>query len=189
MPMDLIMIRHTSVGVPRGTCYGWTDVPVADTFEQEAAETLRHLRPLMPFDRVYTSPLTRARMLAEYCMSREELSIINHQLSITPDPRLKEMNMGDWEMQQFESISDPKLKEWYDDFMHKPTTNGESFPQFYRRVASFLDELRQQPYQRVAIFAHGGVLIAAAIYAGLFPADEHAFSHLVPYGGIQQLAI
>ena len=204
MPMDLIMIRHTSVGVPRGTCYGWTDVSVADTFEQEAAETLCNLQPLMPFDRVFSSPLTRARMLAEYCMrreggkeknsdplsiSQEQLSIVNYQLSITFDPRLKEMNMGDWEMQQFDSISDPKLQEWYDDFMHKPTTNGESFPQFYSRVASFLDELRQQPFRRVAIFAHGGVLIAAAIYAGLFPADEHAFSHLVPYGGIQQLSI
>ena len=88
--MDLIMIRHTSVGVPRGTCYGWTDVPVADTFEQEAAETLRDLQPLMPFDRVYSSPLTRARMLAEYYMRREggkeknsdPLSISQEQLSI-----------------------------------------------------------------------------------------------------------
>ena len=37
------MIRHTSVGVPKGTCYGWSDVPVADTFEAEAAETKRNL--------------------------------------------------------------------------------------------------------------------------------------------------
>ena len=189
--MDLIMIRHTSVGVPRGTCYGWTDVPVADTFLQEAAETLRNLHPLMPFDRVYSSPLTRARMLAEYCM--EQLPPTNppsrQPTEIILDPRLKEMNMGDWEMQLFDEIGDPHLQEWYDDFMHQPTTNGESFPQFYRRVASFLDDLHQHPCHRAAIFAHGGVLIAAAIYAGLFPADEHAFSHLVPYGGIQQLSI
>ncbi|MBO4827032.1 MAG: alpha-ribazole phosphatase [Prevotella sp.] len=177
--MDLIMIRHTSVGVPHGTCYGWTDVPVADTFEQEAAETLRNLQPLMPFDRVYTSPLTRAKQLATFCGFPDA----------TQDRRLMEMNMGDWEMQRFEAIDDPRLEEWYDDFMHKQTTNGESFPLFYQRVTAFLDDLRQQPLQRVAIFAHGGVLIAAAIYAGLFPADRHAFSHLVPYGGIQQISI
>ena len=28
--MDVILIRHTSVNVPKGTCYGWSDVPVAD---------------------------------------------------------------------------------------------------------------------------------------------------------------
>ena len=34
--MDIVLIRHTSVGVEKGTCYGWSDVPVADTFETEA---------------------------------------------------------------------------------------------------------------------------------------------------------
>ena len=36
--MDIVLIRHTSVGVPKGTCYGWSDVPVADTFETEAGQ-------------------------------------------------------------------------------------------------------------------------------------------------------
>ena len=37
------MIRHTSVNVAKGTCYGWTDVPVSDTFEQEASITKSNL--------------------------------------------------------------------------------------------------------------------------------------------------
>ena len=41
--MDIIMVRHTRVGVPKGTCYGWSDVPVADTFEQEATLTKSNL--------------------------------------------------------------------------------------------------------------------------------------------------
>lgn len=41
------MIRHTSVGVPKGTCYGWSDVPVADTFEQEAAVTKENLKGIV----------------------------------------------------------------------------------------------------------------------------------------------
>ena len=36
--MKLTFIRHTSVDVPKGTCYGQTDVPLRDTFLQEAAE-------------------------------------------------------------------------------------------------------------------------------------------------------
>lgn len=85
--MDIVLIRHTSVGVPKGTCYGWSDVPVADTFETEAEETKKNLGTV-EFDAVFSSPLTRARKLAAFC---------GYDTPIVDD-RLKEMNMGDWEM-------------------------------------------------------------------------------------------
>ncbi|MBR5084320.1 MAG: histidine phosphatase family protein, partial [Prevotella sp.] len=81
--MEITLIRHTRVAVPPGTCYGWSDVPVADTFEQEA-EVVRQRLHEMPFDAVYTSPLKRARILAEYCGFANAIA----------DPRLREMNMG-----------------------------------------------------------------------------------------------
>ena len=56
------------------------------------------------------------------------------------------------------------------------------------RVSSFLDELKSKPYGKVAIFAHGGVLICAGIYGGLFT-EENCFNHLVPYGGIERISI
>ena len=176
--MEVILIRHTSVDVPPGTCYGWSDVPVRDTFEQEAAETKRQLETYGPIDAAFTSPLTRARKLAAFCGYPDALA----------DPRLKEMNMGDWEMQRFDDISDPYLETWYDDYMHLPTPNGESFPMQLERVSHFLDQLRTQDYRRVAVFAHGGVLICAGIYGGLF-AKDGAWSHLVPYGGIEKIDI
>ena len=71
--------------------------------------------------------------------------------------------------------------------MHVAATNGESFEQQYHRVADFLDELHTLSYQRVAIFAHGGVLICAQLYAGLITFNE-AFQHLTPYGGIVVLS-
>lgn len=171
--MQVVLIRHTSVAVPRGTCYGQTDVPVSDTFEQEAEQTLRNLQPFMPFDAVYSSPLTRARKLAAYC----------GYPTPTVDARLMEMNMGQWEMQLYDEIQDPHLQAWYQDYMHLPTTGGEAFPNLRARVASFLDQLRQQEYERVAVFAHGGVLVAAGLYAGLYT-EENAWDHLVPFGGL-----
>ena len=173
------MIRHTSVGVPKGICYGWTDVPTAATFEQEAAVTKKNLEEMLhgkTFDMVYSSPLSRASKLAAFCgYPYPKL-----------DSRLKEMFMGDWEMRSYDEIAktDPHILKWYDDFMHLAATNGESFPQLYERVAEFLDELKKQPYERVAIFAHGGVLICGGVYAGLFHL-ENCFSHHVEYGGIQ----
>lgn len=176
--MEVILVRHTSVDVPKGTCYGWTDVPVRDTFEQEAAETLGNLRKHFPFDAAFTSPLTRARKLATFCGFPDAVC----------DDRLKEMNMGDWEMHLYDEIKDPHLKEWYDDYMNQSTTGGESFPQLYARVAQFLDELRQKDFRRVVIFSHGGVLISAGLYAGLYDEDS-AWDHLVPHGGILKIVI
>lgn len=175
--MNVVLIRHTSVNVPRGTCYGQTDVPVADTFEVEAAETKRNLGN-EEFDVVYSSPLTRARLLASYC----------GYPSPVVDDRLKEMNMGDWEMRRFDDINDKNLQKYYDDFIHTPTTNGESFEQFYARVSSFFEELKGKDSHRVAVFAHGGVLICAGIYAGLYTEND-CFKHNPPYGGILRISI
>ena len=42
--MEVILIRHTSVDVPPGMCYGQTDVPLKPTFEAEAAVTAENLK-------------------------------------------------------------------------------------------------------------------------------------------------
>lgn len=170
--MTVYLVRHTSVDVPKGTCYGWTDVPLSPTFEAEAAVTLRNLDGCR-FDAVYSSPLTRARRLAEYCG-------YDHPVV---DNRLKEMNMGAWEMRRFDDIEDENLQRYYEDYINTPATGGESFMEFYSRVASFLDELKEHEYNRVAVFAHGGVLMCAGIYAGLYTAED-CFKHNPPYGGI-----
>lgn len=175
--MEIYFIRHTSVDVPQGTCYGFTDVPLKATFETEAAATMHNLGD-MHFDKVYTSPLSRAAKLAAYCGYPEA----------ERDDRLKEMNMGDWEMQCFDEIKDPRLQEWYDDFLNRPAGGGESFRDLYARVAAFIDGLRSRPYERVAVFAHGGVLICARVYAGEV-AMEDGFKNLVPYGGIIKIKI
>ncbi|MBQ9218014.1 MAG: alpha-ribazole phosphatase family protein [Muribaculaceae bacterium] len=176
--MQVILIRHTSVAVPRGTCYGQTDVPVNDTFTDEAALTLQGLQPYLPVDAVFSSPLTRARKLAAFC----------GYPSPTVDDRLMEMNMGQWEMQLYDKIQDPCLQEWYKDYMHLPTPGGEAFPDLMARVGAFLDELRTASHERVAIFAHGGVLIAAGLYAGLFD-EQDAWDHLAPFGGIMTIEL
>ena len=72
--------------------------------------------------------------------------------------------------------------------MHLEATGGESFPLLYDRVSAFLDWLKTQSYDHVAIFAHGGVLICAGIYGRLF-AKANAFENLVAFGGIQEIEI
>lgn len=183
--MEITVVRHTSVAVARGTCYGWTDVAVAETFDEEAAATKRELDAIAgrmgcDFDAAFSSPLSRARLLADFCGYAEPIV----------DARLKEMNMGEWEMRRFEDIEreDPRIHRWYADYLHEPTTGGEGFPEFYRRVADFYEELRSQAYRHVVVFAHGGVLACTAVFAGKVTPAE-AFRDLVPYGGVRQFTI
>ena len=171
--MEVIFIRHTSVDVAPGVCYGQTDVPLKPPFEEEAAVTAENLKVYIPFDYVYTSPLTRCVRLATYCGYPDA----------ERDKRLMEINFGSWEMKSFELNDDPRLQEWYADYLNVAATGGESFAMQYERVSRSLDELKKKPYHRVVIFAHGGVLICAQIYAGIIKPEE-AFSALTPYGGI-----
>lgn len=176
--MEIILVRHTSVAVAKGTCYGWTDVALSDTFEQEATLTRTALLAHAPFDAAYSSPLSRATRLASFCGFE----------NATLDPRLREMHMGDWEMQRFDEIVDDNLQCWYADYMNVRTTNGEGFPDIYARVSSFLNMLKTQTHHRVVVFAHGGVLICAGIYTGLFK-RENAFDNLTPFGGLLKITI
>ena len=176
--MEVILVRHTTPNVQRGTCYGWSDVDVAPTFEAEAAETLRNLQQYLPIDKAFTSPLQRAVKLASYCGFKDA----------EKDSRLKEMNMGEWEMQPYDQIQDPALEDWYKDYLHLPATGGESFPMLYGRVAEFLSHLKFQPYRRVAIFAHAGPIVCAAMYAGLC-AKDNPFAVAPTFGGIIKINI
>lgn len=176
--MELILVRHTTPDVPRGTCYGFSDVDVTKDFIAEASQTLDSLKQYLPVDKAFTSPLQRARKLADFCGFE----------NAEQDERLKEMNMGEWEMQLYDNILDPRLQDWYKDYLNLPATGGEGFPALYKRVSEFLDELKTKPYGKVAIFAHGGPIVCAAVYAGLCT-PENGFSIAPHYGGILTLTI
>ena len=92
--MRLTLIRHTSVDVAPGTCYGQTDVPVRSTFAEEA-ELTRQTLCGKTFDKVYMSPLSRCVKLAAYCGYGDA----------ERDARLMELNFGEWEMRKFNEIT------------------------------------------------------------------------------------
>lgn len=174
--MKVYLVRHTSVDVAPGTCYGQTDVPLRASFQEEAEACKKALQDKgMRFSRVYTSPLSRCTRLAAYCGFPEA----------ERDERLKEMNMGEWEMQRFEEITDPRIQEWYDDYLRVRTTGGESFMDVLARVSDFFDHLDRTSGPAL-VFAHGGVLVAAQVYAGKVKLED-AMKALPPYGGMVEI--
>lgn len=175
--MEIHLIRHTSVDVPEGVCYGQTDVPLKASFSQEAAAVAAQLESIR-FDKVFVSPLSRCVRLAGFCGWTDARR----------DPRLLELDFGAWEMKKWEEIHDPHLQEWFDDYLHESATYGESFMQQYARVSDFLDEIKALQVRRVAVFTHGGVITCAQVYAGL-KTPEEAFSSVPSYGSITRITL
>lgn len=177
--MKLVLIRHTAVAVARGTCYGQSDVALAETFCSEAERVKRQLEAYS-FDRVYSSPLSRCRRLASYCGYD----------SPETDPRLMEMNFGDWEMKRYDEITDPRLQLWYDDFLNVRASGGESSMDQRRRLTDFIGDLKKSasPGDTVAVFTHGGIIIhALATLCAM--TDSEAFANQPGYGAIAEIDI
>ena len=166
--MDVFLIRHTRTAVVPGTCYGNSDVDVAGSFPEEA-ERVRVRLEGERFDAIYSSPLQRCRKLAVYCGYENPVL----------DDRLKELNFGSWE--RWDEIQDPRLREWYDDWLSIPAGGAESFLEQYNRVSAFLDDLKDSGYRKVCVFTHGGTIRAALIYAGKYNFNQ-AFTDDVDYG-------
>ena len=175
--MEVFLIRHTKTAVIPGTCYGNSDVDVADSFPEEAEKVRGRLKGER-FDAVYSSPLQRCRKLAVYCGYENPIL----------DDRLKELNFGSWEGQRWDEIRDPRLQEWYDDWLSMPAGGAESFLEQYNRVSAFLDDLKKTEYGKVCVFAHGGTIRAALIYAGKYNFNQ-AFTDDVDYGSLMKMTI
>mgnify|MGYP000761121693 CR=1 FL=1 len=94
--MQITLVRHTAVSPEwQVICYGNTDIPLADTFAEEAPRVAAQI-DLSLYDRILSSPLSRALKLAQHCVPQGT--------NIEVDDRLKEMNFGDWEGKHWDSI-------------------------------------------------------------------------------------
>ncbi len=172
--MNVYLIRHTTIDVPSGICYGQTDVPLKNTFEEEAEKVKQRLSDIN-FDAIYCSPLSRCRRLAHYCGYSEAIL----------DARLKELNFGDWEMGKWHELD---MTIWDSDWVNIPTPNGEAFIQLYDRLAFFFEELKTKGHNEVAVFTHGGIIGAAKSYFGQQDL-RYAFDDVVKYGEVVEFEL
>ena len=172
--MIITAIRHTTVDVPSGVCYGITDVPLADIFGDEAALVLEQLKN-QHFDVVFSSPLSRCTTLVSRIFS-ERMHVVDY--------RLKELNFGDWEMQQWDSIfNSPEGKAWFNDYVNIACPNGESMVNMIIRAKMFLDELEEKRYKKIVLVTHAGFIRALMCLLQQKTLEE-AFQTPLTYGQI-----
>ena len=147
VPLDLFLIRHPRPAVDPSLCYGASDLPLAE----DAATCAGRLAPLLPRDaRVISSPMVRARLLAE-ALSTEAII----------EPRLRELDFGDWEMKPFSDIPPEGFDVWGRTLIDFRAPGGELYADMAARVWAAFNAHRPNTASLV-IVAHNGPLSALA---------------------------
>ena len=154
--MTIYLIRHTAVQAP-GICYGYHDVPMADTFAAEVAQLRAKLPPAPAAGyRVFSSPAARCLALATEFATNAP---------ITADERLREMNFGTWENRAWNDLPPHETAPWMADYVTLAPPAGETFGAVQERAAAFLNELTtsnaEEPEEAITlVFTHGGTIRA-----------------------------
>lgn len=175
--MKLTLIRHTSVGIQKGICYGSSDVELAVTFPKEA-ENVQEKLSGENFDQIYTSPLKRCSKLAFELYPEADIRI---------DKRLVELDFGSWEMLRWDSVySSKRGKAWFSDYVNIKCLKGESFTDLIARCENFLNELKAGDCSHVAVFTHAGV-IRAMLSLNQDISPEDSFYVPLAYGQVLTL--
>ena len=168
--MEVYVIRHTPVDVPKGICYGQTNVNLLANYRNDVALFSSKVPPQL--DAVFSSPLHRCTLIAALFSSQ-----------FLTDDRLMEMNFGEWEMQQWSDIPKSELDPWMQDWVTSCPPGGENFQVVYNRVVSFLEHLRNQEYSKVLLVTHAGVFRCLWTYLLQIPL-ANAFKIPINYGEV-----
>lgn len=132
---------------------GQTDIPLNENGRLQAMNMSEDICKLN-IKKIYSSDLARAKETAQ---------IINKKMGvpIIYDKRLREINYG-----EKEGMLKKELTGKYDDIFNREPDKikAESNIEVYRRIKSFLDEIKQQE-ENILVVAHAGALRMAMYYA------------------------
>ena len=118
---------------------------------EDAATVAARLKLLLPAAPVFSSPLSRCRLLAEALHAAP-----------TYDDRLREIDFGAWEMRSWDAIGRPAVDAWVADPLHYAGHGGESVAMLRRRAAACAREIAAQ-HETAVLVVHAGVMKALAV--------------------------
>lgn len=175
--MEIYLVRHTETVCEKGICYGQADVALREPYLQEF-EKIKQKLPLQDKIPIFSSPLKRCTQLADF------LSNGNFQI----DARLMEMHFGDWELHSWDEIPKEPLNHWMEDFVLVQVPNGESFVLLYKRVLSFIEDLKRKDIKKAIIITHAGVIRSFLCYQQNLPLQD-AFQNKCNFGAIFKIIL
>ncbi len=143
----LYLVRHAQPQIQTGICYGRTDLALEPKAQVQLLVKLQAKIPKQI--QLLTSPLQRCEQTAQ------ELAALGWQAPQI-DPRVAEMNFGDWEGQPWNEIERSQIDEWAKDIVNYRPPQGESVKDLAQRALEAVSELSFE--QDVAIITHAGVI-------------------------------
>ena len=160
--MIIYLIRHGATCATERRLYcGSTDIPLS-TDGRRRLEGLRGSFAVPEGARFITSGMRRCD---------ETLEILFGDVDFERDPRLREMDFGEFEMRGYEELkTTPAYQEWITgDNEGNRTPGGESGKETAARAVTAFREIVSAGRDAV-IVTHGGVI--AAVMADLFPEEN-----------------
>ncbi|WP_077002668.1 histidine phosphatase family protein [Variovorax sp. KK3] len=150
--MKLNLVRHAQTTAATGACYGRSDVDVTPEATQAIAE---RIAPALPAGiALVCSPLRRCAGLADAIVA------LRPELSLRVDPRIAEMDFGDWEGHAWSAIARAEFDAWTRDFADaRAGGTGESTRAFMQRVGEAYDEWQAAGHDALWV-THAGVIRA-----------------------------
>lgn len=156
--MKLWLIRHARVLAPEGICYGASDLAADPDGTMAAAQNAATQLPRgLP---IYSSPLQRCSALAA------KLHKLRPDLG-TPrsDPRLMEMNFGQWEGYPWADIPRHAFDVWMGNFGQHAFGGIESTQMVINRLGAFAQDLQTQGLPEAVCVCHAGSIRALHYWA------------------------
>ena len=170
--MLLFLIRHgESLYNIEGRIQGQSDVELSPLGLRQA-DAIAEFLAGASIDAVYSSPLRRAMQTAQPVSARLGLSV-------QADDRLKELNAGVFQgllWGEIEARYPNDFALWRGEQPDVAIPQGESRRDLMIRGAAALRSIRETPFRRVAVIAHGGILAAALKLLLQVPAELNPFN-------------
>lgn len=177
--MKLYLVRHgASTGNTPGHLIGHSDHQLTLAGEAQARAVAARLAPLGPMP-IICSDLLRASATASFVGAA--WATPSGIQDITPDPRLREMHLGDYEEGSWDAfVADTALRSALEEDPYRtPLPNGESLGQLVDRVMAAVDEIVGtagvgEPGARAAVcvVAHDGPIRAIVNHTLGVPPDR-----------------
>ncbi|MCI1269604.1 MAG: histidine phosphatase family protein [Ruminococcus sp.] len=152
MVTTVYIVRHAeALGNIQGIFQGSIDLPITENGYRQLealSERFKNIR----YDAVYSSPLERARVTAEYINK-------NHGLEIKFEKFLEEINAGDFEGRKWSDLPAMYPNE-YDAWKNSPdkfkAPNGETMKQVYQRMTCGMKKIcAKEIGKTIVVVSHG----------------------------------
>ena len=131
MNRNITLIRHPKPIDYNNICYGQTNLDVSDKDVHTLVQNIKNkvLKRKRPSPIIFSSPLKRCQKVAEKLNQPYQIS-----------PLIKELSMGIYDGQPWNSIPQKYFQNWEKDPIHFQFPKGESFLDLKKRVSQFFTQ-------------------------------------------------